>query len=237
MLQKMWSLPGTILLGITVGVAMLVTTTYLVPTQYMHLKTDVPPPASLQELIDEASLVFTGEVGEVVARRTFYGYGVYGEELKASEVPSDTSGIPITEFELKVERLIKDDGIVASEEPIILAMGGDITPEMRELSLDTDYPFSYTGDSNLFLLTPNPDGKTYGFYYGPWSRLIVEDSVLKMSNGQKDLLPFTADEEPTTSLSANNKSITLEGFVEQVNKQDQTSSILYIPLVSSSENE
>ena len=212
MLQKMWSFPGMILLGVTVGIAALITTTSLIPQQHMHLKTEVPAPTSLNEIINEAPLVFIGQVGPVVAHRTLYGYGPNGEELEASEVPSDAPGMPITEFKLKVERLIKDDGTVASGEPIILLMGGDATPETKELTQDTDYPFSYTGDSYLFLLTPNPDDKTYGFEHGPWSRLLVDNDVLKISNGEEEILSFADDSKP----------VTLGGFLEQVHEQGET---------------
>lgn len=68
--------------------------------------------------------------------------------------------VPITDFELKVEQVVKDDGAIVSGKPIILRMGGDATPEMKQITANGEYPFSFTGDRHLFLLSRNPDGVT-----------------------------------------------------------------------------
>lgn len=186
----------------------------MMPTQMPQSRADhsadaaVPPPKTLEELAGKADLVFVGEVGSVVQRRTYSGYGPKGELLDGFDVngtPVPTA--PITDFELKVEQVVKDDGAIASGKPIILRMGGDATPEMKRLTASGEYPFSFTGDRHLFLLTRNPDGQTYGFYYGPWSRLVIdENNNLRISNGSQEL----------PKLDGSNAAISLDEFVRRV---------------------
>jgi hypothetical protein len=61
----------------------------------------------------------------------------------------------------------------------------------------------------LFLLGSSPDGKSYGFYYGPWSRLIIDGEILQVSDGQQQPLQFADHPEP----------ITLEEFIQYVQSQ------------------
>jgi putative hemolysin len=145
--------------------------------------------STLQALTSKAELIFVGEVGQVIQRRTYSGYGAKGELLDGLDVHGNpVPQVPITDFEVKVEQVIKDDGAIAGGKPIILRMGGDATPEMKQVTAKTDYPFSFTGDRYLFLLSRNPDGVTYGFYYGPWSRLLVDGNTLRVSDGTQQIL-------------------------------------------------
>ena len=71
-----------------------------------------------------------------------------------------------------------------------------------------EFPLSYTGDRHLFVLTPNPDG-SYGFYYGPWSRLIVDGDMLRVSNGAKSSFQFGERDTP----------VTLDEFIKAVKEE------------------
>lgn len=169
----------------------------------------IGPPTTTRELIEPAQLIFIGEVGPVVQRRTYSGYGSNGQLLDGfNEAGTPVPQAPITDFEVKVERAIRDDGTIASGRPIILRMSGDATPEMKAITRNTDYPFSYTGDRYIFLLTRNPDGTTYSFYHGPWSRLLIDGDILRASNGTQDLLKLDGSEAP----------ISLDDFIQRVNQ-------------------
>ncbi|NJM39940.1 MAG: hypothetical protein HC853_03755, partial [Anaerolineae bacterium] len=148
------------------------------------------------------------EVGPVVERRRFAGYGPKGELLDGAKSGNPDANVPYTDFELKVERIIKDDGSVASDKPIILRMAGEATPETKRLTASSSYPFSYTGDRYLFLLTHEPDGIAYGFNYGPWSRLIVDDkNLLRISDNYQQFLKLNGI-----------SPITLEAFIALISK-------------------
>lgn len=154
-------------------------------------------PQSLDELTAHAPLIVIGEVGVVVQYLDSVVYGPDGALLAGGEaVGPPMPPTPATDFVVEVEQVLRDDGAVATGTPIILRMAGTATPEMKELTQATDYPFSYTGDRHLFLLAPNPDGESYGFYYGPWSRLIIEENRLYVSDGARQPLLFEGSEMP-----------------------------------------
>ncbi len=171
----------------------------------------VPPPTTLDGLIDQADLIVIGEVGPVLVYDTFYGYGPDGAELDSVDAAGNTlPGMPVTRFVVEVEQVLRDDGTLASGEPVVLVMAGEATAETKELTKEIDYPFSFTGDRHLFLLTENPDGEGYGFYYGPWSRLLIDGETLRISNGSQDLLLFYDE------ASSREQPVTLEMLVERV---------------------
>ncbi len=161
-------------------------------------------PHSVQEIVDRASLIVIGEVGEVVEQYNLAGVGQDGKPMGADYGLYPAQFIAADAL-INVDQVIRDDGAVADQAPIVLRVLGVIDEFSRAISQDSYYPFTYTGDRFLFLLTRNPDG-SYGLYHSPWSRLIVDGDLLRVSNGPKDLLQFEQDEGP----------VTLEAFVELV---------------------
>lgn len=157
-------------------------------------------PASLEDLISHADLIFTGEVGPVMQYLEYCGYDKDGQLLEKCVATDDAGnalpGLPATDFLLQVDEVFRDDGTIASGEPIILRESGHVTAELKQMSQATEFPLSYTGDRYLFLLGRNPDGKTYGFHF-VWSQLIVDGDVLRVSNGTQQPLQF-GDEPPIT---------------------------------------
>lgn len=144
MLSKIRSLLATVGVGVAIGIMLLVATAFYNPQRSWDNASEIVLPKTSAELINKAQLIFIGKIGPVVQHRTFSGYGPKGELLDGV----DTAGhpapkVPITDFTLKVEQVIKDDGSIAGGKPIILRMGGDATPEMKNLTLKSDYPFSY----------------------------------------------------------------------------------------------
>lgn len=160
----------------------------------------VGPPQTLDDLLSKAPLILIGEVGPVVQYLDFAVYGNDGQLLERGKDPAGNlmPEAPATDFSLLVEEVLRDDGTIASGETIILRMPGHATEELKQLTAQIDYPFSFTGDRHLFLLTPNPDGASYGFYYGPWGRLILDDEMLRVSDGQQQPLTFTDQPAPIT---------------------------------------
>jgi len=167
------------------------------------------PAPSLDALIDRAPLIFIGTVGPVEQYLEVYGY--YGEDGQLEFPGTDDQGTalpgwPVTDFILQVEEVIRDDGTIARGEPIILRVVGHATEELKQASQEGEYPATFTGDRYLFLLSPYPDGQSYGFYYGPWSRLIIDGEMLRVSNGKQQPLQFWDKSRP----------VTLEEFIQAV---------------------
>ena len=170
-----------------------------------QMAAEVLPPQFLDDLIDKSDVIVYGTIGDVLEQKNFYGYDENGEEIQVDDNGENIApGIPITRFALETEVVYMGDEASIQESPIVLGMGGHATAEMKEITSDTAYPFSYTGDEHLFLLTQEPDQKTYGLFHGPRSRLIVEDGLLYISNGNKDPLLF------------DDKHVTLEEFLQAV---------------------
>jgi hypothetical protein len=160
----------------------------------------VPPPKDLSELVSKADIIAIGEVAEVIRQGYYGGYDATGRLiLHAGEPDKPVSGVPFTDFSIKVERSLKDDGSIAAGQPIILRITGHPTNEVRRLSddLQVDFPMSFPGDRHLLLLSKNPDG-SYGFYYGPWSRLVIDGEIVRVSNGAKEPLKFANSERVFT---------------------------------------
>ncbi len=169
---------------------------------------DTAPPPSIDELVDKASLIFIGEIGPVEQYIEVYGYGEDGQLEFPGTDDQGTAlpGWPVTDFILQVEKVIRDDGTIARGEPIVLRWLGHATERLKQASQEGEYPVSYTGDRYLFLLSPYPDGETYGFYYGPWSRLIIDGEMLRVSNGKQQPLQF----------GDRDQAVTLDEFVQAV---------------------
>lgn len=160
----------------------------------------VPPPKDLSELVSKADIIAIGEVGEVIRQGYYGGYDSEGRLiLRGGEPDKSVSGVPFTDFGIKIERVLKDDGSIAAGQPIVLRITGHPTNEVRRLSADSrvEFPMSLPGDRHLLLLSKNPDG-SYGFYYGPWSRLIIDGALVRVSNGAKEPLKFANSERVFT---------------------------------------
>lgn len=167
--------------------------TEVIPSMAIHRI----PPQSLGDLIVHAPLIVIGEIGEVIRYTETVQYDENGHPLLFAN-GRPYPGTPVTDFQLDVEEVVRDDGTVGSGEPVVLRMSGHITEAFTQRVYAPEYPVSYTGDRHLFLLSPYPDGETYGFYYGPWSRLIIDGDSLRVSNGNRDPLVFDATAGPVT---------------------------------------
>jgi hypothetical protein len=58
------------------------------------------------------------------------------------------------------------------------------------------FPMPRVGDRNLFVLTRNPDGVTYGFRHGPWSRFLLDGPVVTYSDGARSRVDFAGNASP-----------------------------------------
>lgn len=203
----------TLVLCATLVVLLTLASSDLLPAS--RLFTPVAGPQTLEELVEQAPLIFIGEVGPVVRYLELGGYDEdgtlraapmdphtgYGQPSAAPLAPNShaPSGLPVTDFQLFVEQVIRDDGTIAAGEPIIVRVAGAVTAELHQLAQSTQQATIAPGERYLFLLSPNPDGKGYGFYYGPPSRLLIdEEGVLRVSNGLRSPLRFDESDSPVT---------------------------------------
>ena len=168
---------------------------------------DAMPPWDLGELVEHAPLIVIGEVGP--GQLTEHFPYENGKEITVDAFNSPLAGMPATDFIINVEQVIRDDGKLARGEPVILRELGD-AEELKRVTAGTGYAVTYTGDRYLFLLYPNPDGQTYGFYHAWWSRLLIDG----------DSLRFSAGAQPPLLVAGRDAPITLDEFIQFVQRED-----------------
>jgi hypothetical protein len=144
-----------------------------------------PMPRNLTDLIDNADVIVIGTVGKIVDEGAFEGYDQDGNFIRSTDFDPDNlsiddTALPFVDYVIQVEKVIKDDGTIKSNRPVILRMPGNRT---GKIPTDSEYPMSAPGDHHLFFLSRNPDRKSYGLYYGARSRLTINGPVVTYSNG------------------------------------------------------
>lgn len=171
---------------------------------------DVMPPWSLNELVEDAPLIVIGEVGPAHYTETF-PYDKDGNTITRDGFNSPIAGLPVTDFVINVEQVIRDDGTIARGEPVVLRTQGEITEELKKLTQGSEYEVTYTGDRYLFLLYRDPIWQRHIFYHELWSRLIIDGDLLRISGGVQPPLQVAGSTEP----------LTLDEFIRFVQSQDQ----------------
>ena len=150
----------------------------------------VPRPQSVEELVARAEVIVLGTITSVLAQKWMGPYGEDGRPLPAS----DERGLPFTDYEVQVERVLKGYGTIANGGTLVLRMfghldnpGAIITPNAFTLPNQDDHL--------LFALGKNPDG-TYGS--GPEGLLNVDGERVLYADG----VPFAAGVSPDRFVDA-----------------------------------
>ena len=138
----------------------------------------MPFPGSAEELVKyrQLHIVLLGTIESVLEERVAGGYGVgggYGDDGQLVPVddgqlvvPVDEVRLHFTDYQLRIERVLIDDGTVAEGDTIVLRMFGHRSSQQGTLSSvssvsSVSFDLPKQGDRLLFALHPNPDG-TYG---------------------------------------------------------------------------
>lgn len=168
-----------------------------------NVDTEFPRPQSLGELTAKADVIVVGTVGQIVNQDSFLGYDQDGNLIKASNadksVPNPPQNWQFFDYSILVEQTFKDDGILSSGRMLILRMPGDRTGKVNP---NEEYPMSATGDHHLFFLSRNPDKRTYGLYYGPRSRLIIDSPIVTFSDGSRTPVDISSRTAPAEFIQA-----------------------------------
>lgn len=148
----------------------------------------LPPPQSMDQLVEPAHVIVVGTIGDIVDQGTLSGYN--SEDKTRNERPNDpvSPAIPITDFRINIERVLLDDGTIQAGKPLILRMLGEPTTTFDSSSA---FPQARVGERYLLVLSRNPDGATYGPYYGPYSRLVLGERGVTYSDGPRTVVGFT----------------------------------------------
>jgi hypothetical protein len=142
----------------------------------------------LKELTQHADLIVIGTVGSIVDEGQFLGYDKAGNRRDKDPDAPDVPPLTYVDYEIVVEQVLKGGEGHKTGNPVILRMPSKRTGPVEA---DAEYPMSAPGDHHLFFLTRNPDKKTYGLGYGAWSRLMIDGSVVRYSDGKRSPIDFT----------------------------------------------
>ncbi|HAL47097.1 MAG TPA: hypothetical protein DCP37_05035 [Dehalococcoidia bacterium] len=143
----------------------------------------IPRAANIEQLVTSAQLIVVGTINSVLDEKQIGGYGVGGQLM-----PAEDGGNPVTDFDVRVESVLKSDGTVAEGEGFVLRMHGHTSSDPAVVA-SVLFELPKAGDRLLFALGRNPDG-TFGS--GPEGLLDVGDAIVTYADGE----PFAAQMSP-----------------------------------------
>lgn len=112
----------------------------------------LPRARSAEELVDRSEIVVIGTISSVLAEVAFGGYGEDGKP----EPPED-GGMPITDYEVSIETLMKGDGTLAEGGSFVLRMYGSLDGQSDGITLNI-FTLPEPGAHLMFAVGRNPDG-------------------------------------------------------------------------------
>jgi hypothetical protein len=145
----------------------------------------IPRPRSAEEITSAGyvSVIVLGTIDSVLEEREMGAYGEDGQPL-----PADEGGLPFTDYQVRVESVLKGDGTVTDGGTLVLRMFGHLSKDNAVITSNV-FTLPSPGDHLLFALGMNPDG-TYGS--GPEGLFSVDGEKVTYADG----VPFAADVSP-----------------------------------------
>ena len=166
----------------------------------------VPVPDTIEGLLDRSEVIVIGTVNSVAGTGNLRSYNEadnirieeWLDTLEAETGERPEVYPPYTDFLVDIEKIILNNGLLTTEEPLVLRMLGRSanskrsTPSLLRLLQD--------GDRRLFTLNRNPDG-TYGLY-GWWSHFVIDGKRVTFSDDLRTPIHFTDKASPAEFISA-----------------------------------
>ena len=145
----------------------------------------IPRPRSAEELVSAAhvSVIVLGTIDSVLEEKMMGPYGEDGQPLPAAE-----GAVPFTDYEVRIESVLKGDGTVTDGGTLVLRMFGHRGNKNAAIT-SAVFDLPGPGDHLLFALGTNPDG-TYGS--GPEGLLNVDGEKVAYADG----VAFATDVSP-----------------------------------------
>lgn len=140
-------------------------------------------PDNVEQLVERAGIVVVGTIGTAVEEIQIGGYDEDGRLT-----PPGDGGIPMTDYVVDIESVLKTDGVVATGGTFVLRMFGHRSAQGGAIT-SVAFQLPEPGDHQLFALGKNPDG-TYGS--GPEGLLDVDGDIVTFADGA----PFGTEISP-----------------------------------------
>ena len=168
-------------------------TTSQEPTAPVSSSMMVPRPESIEVLVRMSHIIVPGTISAVLDEIRFGAYGEDGNPY----IPGEESGTPYTDYEVRVESVLKNDGDVEDGGTLVLRMYGHLSQQNDVTLAAVQLP--QPGSHYLLALGRNPDG-TYGS--GSEGLIYVDGETVAYADG----VAFSTE-------------LTGEGFVEAVRQK------------------
>ena len=146
----------------------------------------VPRPESIEVLVRMSHIIVLGTVSAVLGGIRFGAYGEDGNPTSGGEEP----GTPFTDYEVRVESVLKDDGDVEDGGTLVLRMFGHLSQQSDVVTLAA-VTLPQSGSHHLLALGRNPDG-TYGS--GSEGLINVTGETVAYADGVAFSTELTGDE-------------------------------------------
>ena len=115
-----------------------------------------PRPESIEVLVRMSHIIVLGTISAVLDEKLIGAYGEDGNPY----VPAEESGSPYTDYEVRVESVLKNDGDVEDGGTLVLRMPRHLSQQSDVVTL-AEFQLPQPGSHYLLALGRNPDG-TYG---------------------------------------------------------------------------
>ena len=116
----------------------------------------VPRPENIEVLVRMSHIIVLGTISAVLDEKLIGAYGEDGNPY----IPVEESGSPYTDYEVRVESVLKNDGDVEDGGVLVLRMVGHLSQQSYVVTLAA-VQLPQPGSHYLLALGRNPDG-TYG---------------------------------------------------------------------------
>ena len=145
----------------------------------------VPRPRSIEDLMTRSHVIVLGTISLVLDEKLIY-YGEDGKPVAADE----ESGLPYTDYEVRIESVLKGDGGVADGGVLVLRMFGHLSQQNDVVTLAPVH-LPQPGSHYMLALGLNPDG-TYGS--GPEGLIYVDGETVAYADGVAFSTELTGEE-------------------------------------------
>ena len=154
----------------------------------------VPRPESIEVLVRMSHIIVLGTISAVLDEIRI---GTYGEDGNPY-IPIEESGTPYTDYEVRVESVLKNDGDVEHDGSLVLRMFGHLS-QQSDVVISAVVQLPQPGSLYMLALGRNPDG-TYG-------------------SGSEGLINITGEKVAYADGVAFSTELTGEEFVEAVRQE------------------
>ena len=135
----------------------------------------VARPESVEVLVKLSHVIVLGTIISVLGERLIGAYGEDGQPTSGSE----EGGTPYTDYEVRIESVLKSDGTVEGRGTLVLRMFGHLSGQ-KDVVMLAAMQLPQPGGSYMLALGRNPDG-TYGS--GNEGLILVDGDTVAYADG------------------------------------------------------